>query len=145
MFRPKSNMPLFVFLLVVIAQAGNSGLSRFFIEKTERQYAPHSFNPLHCRAGTLVGYHDDIKSRILKVIAVTLAGDVVGVDTIMRQIANRMPFAAPQLVDVISQDLSLSFNVVEDVDLVADPLNNPDSHGIGFCSRTSNVEEGANW
>jgi hypothetical protein len=109
-FRAKSNMPLLVFLLVVIAQAGNSGVSRFFIEKTERQYAPHSFNPLHCRAGTLVGYHDDIKSRILKVIAVTLAGDVVGVDTIMRQIANRVPFP---LTFLARFRVTLSQNTVE--------------------------------
>jgi len=39
-FRPKSNMPLLVFLLMVIAQTGNSGLSSFFVEETERQNAP---------------------------------------------------------------------------------------------------------
>jgi hypothetical protein len=44
-FRPKSNMPLLVFLLMVIAQAGNSGLRRFFVEDAERQNAPDSLDP----------------------------------------------------------------------------------------------------
>jgi hypothetical protein len=77
MFGPKSNMPLLVFFLMVIAQAGNSGLSRFFVEKTKRQNAPHSFDPLHRRTGALIWNHHDVKSRILKVVAVSFPGDVV--------------------------------------------------------------------
>ena len=65
-FRSKSNMPLLVFLLMIIAQAGNSGLSRFFIEETERQNAPHSFDPLHRRTGALIRNHHNIKAHVLK-------------------------------------------------------------------------------
>jgi hypothetical protein len=64
-FRPKSNVSLLVFLLMVVAQTSNPGIRCPLIEKTERQYAPDSLNPLCCCTGTLVGYHDDIKARVL--------------------------------------------------------------------------------
>src|SRR6516165_11543436 len=67
-FRAKSNVALLVFLLMVIAQAGNSRLCRFFVEKTRRQNAPHSLDPLHCRAGALIGDNHDIKTGFLKMV-----------------------------------------------------------------------------
>jgi hypothetical protein len=88
--RSESDMPMLVPTLMVITQAGNSGLCRFLVEKTHRQNAPHSLDPLHCCTSALIGDHHHIKARILKVVAVTLAGDVVGVDAIMKQITDRI-------------------------------------------------------
>ena len=38
----------------------------------------------------------------------------------------------------------LSLNVIEHVDLVSDPLDNPDGHCIGLRTGTADVEEGTN-
>src|SRR6476661_7290379 len=117
---------------MVVTERIASRLRRRLIEPTPRQDAPRSLDPHHRRAGAAV--LDRVcafKAGFRPVIDVPLAGDIIGRDAVVRQIDNSfLPAPLSQLMSVISKRLADSFDVVENSNLAAYKLNNPDRHCI---------------
>src|ERR1700693_4531044 len=76
-------------------------------------------------------------------IYILLPRDGTCVKPIVRKIYYR--FAPPpraQLVNVVCERLALALDIVEDPDFAADPLRNPDRHGVGLGAGAPDVEDG---
>jgi hypothetical protein len=111
---------------MVVPKRVEARFGRCRVEPDLREYPPHGLNPHHRRALTLVRDYMRLKTGIREVVAIPLASDGIRRNAIMRQNAERFVVAAAaKLVDVVRKDLPLPFDVVQNVDLAADPLNNP--------------------
>jgi hypothetical protein len=76
-------------------------------------------------------------------VRVSLAGDVVLVHAVMRQMDERVSISAlAQPCDVLAEHLADRLIVIEHPDFLPDPLHDPDREGISGSPRAADVDEG---
>src|SRR6516225_10718441 len=105
--------------------------------------APRRFYAHHRGTGSgILDRNAAVEAGFDPVVDVTLAGDVVRRHAIVRQVDDHIVPAAPaQLVCVICKRLSDAFDVIQQPDLTAHELGNPNRHRIRAVSRAANIEE----
>ena len=101
MFRAKTQTAHFIATFMVVAKSVSPSFRGFRIEPAHRHNATYRLDPHHGRATALIGNHNSLKAGLFKMIALAFAGYVVGVDAVMRQVADRVQLTRPQFVDVI--------------------------------------------
>jgi hypothetical protein len=125
---------------VIITKRLDPRSSRRLVEPAFRKWSPHRLDALGCSTRALVLNHLDTEPGIFQVVAVAQTRNGIGVQTIMRQIADGLPVTAMmQLVGVVAENLALAFDVVEDSDLLPYPLNNPNRARISLGPRTASL------
>jgi hypothetical protein len=115
MFWPETDVAVFVFSLMVVAERIASSFGRLLVEPATRKYSPCRFNPHHRRTSASVLYRiSTFKTGLNPVVDVTFARDVVVSHTIMRQVNDRvLPAATSQLGSVKPQWLPNALDVIE--------------------------------
>src|SRR6516164_75606 len=101
MFRAKTQTANFIATLMIVAKSVAPSFRGFFIEETHRHNATYRLDPHHGRAATLIGNDNSFKAGLFQMIAIAFAGYVVGVDAVMRQVADGVQLTRTQFVDVI--------------------------------------------
>src|SRR3990167_10928902 len=77
-------------------------------------------------------------------IGITLAGYIVRVDSVMGQVAYSLVISSSsKFINVIGEDLPNTLNEVQNSNLPAGPLHDPNSHSVRFGPSSTNVKEGA--
>jgi hypothetical protein len=89
------------------------------------------FDPHHCRASpAILDRRFTLEAGLSPVVDVSFPGDVVVRHAVVRQADNRLlPAAPPQLAGIVGKWLSDAFDVLEQPDLSADELADPDRRG----------------
>jgi len=100
-FRAKTQAANFIAAFVIISKSITTGLSGFRIEPAHRHNATYRLDPHHGCPTALIGNYNSLQAGLFQMIAIAFAGYVVGVDAVMRQVADRVQLTRPQFVDVI--------------------------------------------
>src|SRR3990167_7909204 len=119
-------------------------MGRSLVEPALWEDAPNRFNPLHRSTGTLIGDDMRLKPCVCDMIDVSLAGYVICVDSIVLEVAYSLVISSSsKFINVIGEDLPNTFNEVQNSNLPAGPLHDPNSHSVRFGPSSTNVKEGA--
>ena len=143
MLRSKPNIAVLVSSLMIIAKGIAPSFGRSLVELTAGENASSCFDPHHRRASAgVLDRRFTLKASLSPVIDVALTRDVVGRNTVVRKVDDRvLPAATSQLGGVISQRLSDTLDVIKKPDLTTDELAHPDGHRIGAVSGATDIEE----
>src|SRR3990167_5543190 len=77
-------------------------------------------------------------------IGVTLASYIVRVNPIVGEVAYSLIISSSsKFINVIGEDLPNTFNEVQNSNLPAGPLHDPNSHSVRFGPSSTNVKEGS--
>src|SRR5262249_49675717 len=143
MFWAQTDAALLVLTLVIVAKRVASIFSRRLIEPASRKNAPRRFYAHHRGTGSgILDRSAALEAGFDPVVDVTLAGDVVRRHAIVRQVDDHIFPAAPaQFVCVICERLADAFDVIQQPDLAAHELREPDRHRVRPVPRSADVEE----
>ncbi len=94
MLRSETDVAHVVLALVIKADRVAAGLGAGLVEPELRAQSAQCLDAHHGGALALVLHRGlDIKTRVAQMLVIALAGDVVGVDTVMRQIQDGLRVA----------------------------------------------------